>query len=229
MYRTTQLSCLLLLSLCSTLFGQATAVISGPTTGSPGDLVVLYTTGSIGDNFIWITPSNVQTLTCDKDKQIAFATGTAGKYKFTLISADKDANISYAEHTVTIGTPTNPSPPETGPAPTPTPAPPLNSLFELSKTNKPQDPDTSKQLVANIESATLVINDMCSRQKCPTVDEAARIYQANIQHAIALRPRGSQTNWVPWREALDVELEKLNPSDLDTIKLAYTEIAKGLR
>lgn len=217
---------LLILLLASSAYAEVRAVIGGPETASPGDLVVLTTTDSVGDNFVWIQPPGIQVLTCNSQEQLAFAVGTPGSYTFTLIAADKEAAIDFTTHTVVVGPTTPPEKPTPTPTPTPTPVP---ELADISKTTAPNDPPTANQIVLNIEAANKAINDLCAAKQCPTVEAASRIYQANIGHAIALRPRGSQTNWVPWRTALEAAMTKLNPTSLDLLHSAYKEISRGLK
>ena len=48
-------------SLCVTSFAQPVAKITGPKESPPGEMVVLSSTGSTGDNLKWIKPEGLQT------------------------------------------------------------------------------------------------------------------------------------------------------------------------
>lgn len=207
-------SILLLLLLASSAFAEVRAVITGPEQANPGDLVVLSAAESVGDNYIWIQPQHLQTFTCDS-KQLAFAVGTPGSYTFTLVAADKEAAIDYTTHTVVIGKPT--------PTPTPTPAPVPNSLTEISRSTAPNDPDTAFKIVENIESTISFIQ----ANQLP-VTEVRALFQANIGNALALRPRGSQANWMPWRKALEAEMTRVAPTTQPQLITAYKAVAAGL-
>ena len=218
---------LLLTLIPATVFAEVKAVISGPTEGKTGDLVVLYTEGSKGDNFKWITPEGLQTITCDQNKQIAFASGTANKYKFILIAVDKEANIDYGIHVVTIGPSVDPSPtPKPTPTPQPTPAP--KELKEISNQYKPNDPNTSQLLTKAINDAEKVVTDLCAKNQCPTTNEARTTYQNNIAYALVNRPRGDQNNWTTWRTELDKFITAHPPADLNSLISYYRDIKLGL-
>jgi hypothetical protein len=209
------------LLLALPLQADVKAIIEGPTTANTGDLVVLTTGGSIGDNFVWIMPDSIQTITCDADKQVAFASGKPGVFKFTLIAADITASIAYTQHTVTIGTPT--TPPENGPPDGPTPAPDLSKLTELSLANTPPDPNTQAVLRQSIHQVHTNIVTQCNAGACPSLAEAQVLYQTAITQALLTRPRGSQTNWIGWRKAIEAAIVQLKPTtiqDLQNIMLA---------
>ena len=206
---------LLLLLLTSSALAEVKAVISGPETANPGDLVVLYTTDSVGDNFVWIQPPKLQVLTCDSSKSLAFAVGTPGVYTFTLIAADTTAAIDYATHTVVVGTP---------PDPTPTPTPtPVTDFATISKSTAPADPETATRIVDAINLTAKFLAD-----KQPTVPEASKVYQTNIGAAFDLRPRGTQADWVPWRKALEAEFRK-HTLTVPALIGAYNQVALGLK
>ena len=205
------LAAFLLLTSC--VFADVKAVITGPETGNPGDLVVLRNTDAIGDNFKWITPKGIQTLECSG--ALAFATGTPGTYSFLLVAADKEAAIDVATHTVVIGKPTTPDPPP------PTPA---TDFAKISKDLAPDEPAIAAKIVENIKATTEFLqNNQLS------VQQAAALYQTNIGNALALRPRGSQADWLTWRKALEKEFQNTSIKDLDVLISAYNEIAKGLQ
>jgi len=216
------------LSLIPTLlFAQPKAVISGPSAGNPGDLVVLTSAGSIGDNMVWVIPEKLQVLTCDAQSQLAFASGTPGVFVFQLIVADTNADIDWIKHTVTIGTapddPTDPTDPDD-----PTPAPDLAELTELSKRYAPIDPPTAALIKNFIAQTTTNIAALCAAGQCPTVPVAMGSYQRTIGNALGSRPRGSQSNWMLWRTPIEAKIQEYNPQTIDALSAVMTAVAKGL-
>ena len=218
----------ILLLLPSLLFG-AEASISGPEAAKPGDLVVLSTADSQGDNFVWIVPQGIQTITCDGSKQIAFATATPGTLRFILVVADKEADIAYAEHTVVIGTPKAPVPEKPTPAPDQPEDPVAPSGFEsTSREFAPDDAATKQLIIKSILDATTNIKNQCNSGVCPALPQVINIYQRSIQDALASRPRGDQNDWTGWRNALEIKFVEFDPEDLDSIISAYRAVVKGL-
>lgn len=209
----------LLFFLCSTCFAQPKAVITGPSTGNTGDLVVLSTTGSIGDNFAWITPENLQTLVCGEGKDLAFSSGKSGSFRFILIATDREASIHFTSHTVVIGKLEPPKPPDP-----PDPPDPVSDLEEISRQYKPgSEPQVAALIVKNIRSTSnFIVSGLLS------VEDAATLYQANISNALALRPRGSQADWESWRKAVEAEFDSLAPETVKELTIYYEQVARGL-
>lgn len=200
-------SLLLFLLLCTPCLADVKAVINGPTQANPGDLVVLTTDGSSGDNYSWIMPENIQVMTCDAQSQVAFASGKPGKFTFILIAADKHASIAYSKHTVSIGN----APPE---EPGPVPAPDLSELTKLSQQFTPNDPETQQAIKQGIQAVSAT-----------TLPEAQKAYQLAIVTAIASRPRGSQSNWIIWRKEIDKAITTLNPQTSQELRNIMLAIA----
>lgn len=221
------LATVILALLTTPLFGQANAVINGPTEAKPGTLVILTTVGSVGDNFVWKLPEGLQVASCNTNEQIFFAVGDAGIYRFMLIAADKEANISYTEHIVTIG---QPPPEKPGPGPEPEPAPDLNNLTGLSRDEaaKVNDPDTQKLIKQWVTQTHTNIEALCGTSQCPSLEEAQQQYQQTIQNALATRPRGSQTNWVPWRQAINGAITLIAPTTVEQLQTIMLAVVKEL-
>jgi len=219
------------LSLIPTLlFAQPKAAISGPAVGNPGDLIVLTSAGSVGDNMVWVIPEKLQVLTCDAQSQIGFASGTPGVFVFQLIVADKNADIDWIKHTVTIGTapddptdPTDPTDPDD-----PTPAPDLDELTELSKRYAPIDAPTASLIKNFINQTTANLAALCAAGQCPTMPSAMDAYQRTIANALGSRPRGSQSNWMLWRAPIEARIQEYNPQTIDALSAVMTAVAKGL-
>jgi hypothetical protein len=80
------------------------AKIGGPAEAIVGDLVVLTSSESVGDNKLWIIDPAADGRTIECNETLAFAIGTPGRYEFTLVVADKEAQIdkSNALHTQVV-------------------------------------------------------------------------------------------------------------------------------
>ena len=216
------------LLLTSSLLADVSAVITGPTTARTGDLVVLSAKDAKGDNFSWIIPASLQVMQCNADQDLGFASGTPGVYTFYLIAADKSASIDYVSHTVTVTS--GGTLPDTPDDPEPTPALPLEELTKLSErlANEAND-DATAALIANyLEQTAANIKAMCAAGNCPTQTEAISAYQRTIGNALSQRPRGSQSNWVPWRKGIDEFVRKLKLETLEQLEAVYLAIANGL-
>lgn len=96
----------LILALCMpcSVFGQAKAVIEGPSEIQPGDLVILKSQGSTGKAFGWKLVNSDKTFLVFED-QCVFASGTPGDYIFVLGVLDEDAagpSGDLAVHTLKV-------------------------------------------------------------------------------------------------------------------------------
>lgn len=143
--------------LCSTVFGQADAVITGPDEAELGDLIILSSEKSKGDSFAWmLANSNKSFLQFDEGSKCVFASGTPGIYTFILAVSKADdgigSTISISKHSVVVGVNPNPNPqpdvPGPGPdvpdvpdVPSPNPTPDLEGneklIFEAWRKDKP--------------------------------------------------------------------------------------------
>lgn len=106
----------------------ASLEIEGPTTATPGDLIVLEARGD-SEAVRWFLGNSPKTfLPVDGGKRVVFASGTPGEYRFFAVGATVDAgkiSLDDDTHTVVIGTPgPAPVPPNPTPNPTPVPVPP---------------------------------------------------------------------------------------------------------
>jgi hypothetical protein len=94
----------------------AKAVIHGPDTVEPGDLLVLDATESQGDCFHWLlVNSHKSFLAVEDGRKLAFAAGTAQEYIFVLVvgvcAEGGSLSVDMAEHRVRVGgEPTPPDP-----------------------------------------------------------------------------------------------------------------------
>ena len=121
-------------------FAEVVAIIKAPTQVNVGDLVVLDSSDSKGDNQKWVIDPRAEGRYLELEKRIVFAIGTPGVYQFQLIVADKEANIDQVKHDIQVGSITTPIPPPINPPPT-TPVPPSpptdSSVLNAVKVNTP--------------------------------------------------------------------------------------------
>jgi hypothetical protein len=195
---------LALLLLSSTAQAQVLAVIKAPETANPGDLVILDSSTSVGDNRLWVVDPRVEGRYLILDDRIVFAIGTPGTYSFQLIVADTQAAISQVSHHVQIAGAVVPAPPTEPPPVVPSPD---RTVFKAVRaaTNFINDPPTAAQLKQALLSLP---------EKTP----------ATVQAAIGevLLKRADQTkDWFTfWRVPVN--------SAIDTAKLPYPEAVRQI-
>lgn len=221
------------------LLAQPEAKIIGPKQAPAGELVVLSSTGSTGDNLVWVRPDTIQTVQAGctlLDTQIFFSTTRPGKYEFWLIAADKEARISYARHTVEIsGSIVQPEPEQ----PTdPTPEPPTQpnpakwlKLQEASKANADRinDATTRSRLKSSLAATILSIDSKCDSGQCPTVSDAKAQVLQSIEGVLLSRTGASaRVDWTPWRKGNQAELDRLGLADVKDYSAALKAMAAGL-
>jgi hypothetical protein len=187
------------LFLCGSVFGQAAAVIEGPSKASPGELVVLNSWKSTGENYKWITPEGISTAQAGCtgiDSQIFFATPRPGSYTFLLIVTDKTAAIEYAKHTVVIGNPIAPEPPPE----LPTDPGDFAKLTELSKdnANRLNDAATKTALAKSLRAVVDAMKAECTNMRCPTLQSAQSRFVKAIEDTL-LQRQGASRN-VSWED-----------------------------
>lgn len=224
---------IVLLLWCSSAFAEVKAVISGPSEAQAGNLVVLSCSDSLGDNFLWITPDGLQTLSCgDLKKDLGFAVARNGTYEFILIASDKDAAIAYAKHSVKIvgSLPTQPDPGEPEEPEEPTPTPGLEKIAKQSASlaETLNDPATSASLRAAILAADKQIVTLCERGQCPTFAGAMHMMKSAISNSL-LRRSEPLKDWLNgWREPINESIKQLNPQDVDSYLAVMRAVASGL-
>ena len=221
--------------LCGSVFGQASAVIEGPSKALPGELVVLNSSKSVGDNHKWITPEGISTAQagCTAiDSQIFFATPRAGSYTFILIVSDKSAAIEYARHTVVIDG-SIPVDPPTDPVDPPTQPPSdFAKLVDLSKenANRLNDAATKSALAKSLRQVVNTMKAECSNQRCPTLQAAQSRFVKAIEDTL-LQRQGSSRN-VNWEDGWRIPNAKFLATQTFSSSAKYLEaceaITKGL-
>lgn len=224
---------LILLILCGSVLGQVSAVIEAPDKALPGELVVLSSKKSTGDNHKWITPEGISTAQagCTAiDSQIFFATPNKGSYTFYLVVTDKTAAIDFAKHTVVIGdgTSTPIDPPPVNP-----PVGDFSKLTELSKANslKLNDPMTRASLAGSLRQVTTQMKIQCANNQCPTLQGAQTLFVKTLEAVLLSRPKGPSrdANWEEgWRIPNAKWIMDAKITTVDRYLNACEAIAKGL-
>lgn len=181
------------LLLPSLALAEVTAVINAPDKVNIGDLVVLDSSESKGDNKLWVIDPKAEGRYLKLEHQIVFAIGTPGVYEFQLIVADKEANIGQVKHRVTVGPPV-----VIPPTPTPTDPPPVN-------------PPVGNNKVRNaVRAATAAVNDPPTAQAMRQAlinltDKSQESVKAEIAKVLFARgPESKNKSWdTLWREPVD--------------------------
>jgi hypothetical protein len=224
-------------SFCSVAFAQVEAIIVAPDKALPGELVVLNSSKSKGDNHKWITPEGISTAQagCTAiDSQVFFATPRAGSYTFYLIVSDKSASIDYAKHTVVIGD--SASPPTPGPIqPVPQPGNPgdFAKLTQISRANSLalNDPKTRASLAASLKPVVAQLKSLCDANQCPTLAAAQSRFIGTMEAVLLARPRGESRD-ANWEEVWRLPNAKfISDSKITSVAKgieAYDAIVKGL-
>lgn len=114
--------CLLLAGCGSS--SRATAIIDGPRSAKPGDIVVLSAESSTGQVFEWTADADCQIREFDGGRRIVLAPKKTGEHhtRLKVLSAAGGVLTSAStEHVLVVGD--GPSPPNPGPGPGPGPGP----------------------------------------------------------------------------------------------------------
>jgi hypothetical protein len=214
------------------------AVIDGPTTVAPGDLVILSGERSRASDFAWrLCNTEKSFLAVDGGRRCVFASGSPGKFTFVLAVAAGD-RVALAQHTVEITAPEPPPNPNPGP-PVPAPGPPEPDLppgkFNLARlardwalTTVLLDPaqrkETARSLAASFASMSAAI-------AAGTVSDPAEILARTL--AANQAALGSQRDaWKGWGAKLAQALEAFHAQgtlrSAESYATAWREIAQGL-
>ena len=239
-----------LAATCS--FAQPVAVITGPATAPAGELVVLSSASSTGDNFLWVIPEDkaqsVPRCTTTESK-VFFATAVPGTYQFILVVADKEAKMSYAIHHVTISSTVGPDPKPEDPKPEdpkpedpkpedPNPKPELGfgryeNLYQTSKMNSEQmaDPATRSALHQELEKTTAQLKVRCDSNNCPPLAEARAMITSTIERVLLQRKGESEdAPWASgWRVANNQWLAQVNITTTPEYVKAMMALTAGLK
>lgn len=204
------------------------ATIKGPSTALAGTLVFLSHEDAVGDNKVWVIPEELKSQSASCGTSVFFSIPTPGKYQFGLIVADKQANIAYSYHTITVTSPGVTTPPPTQPTPVPPVPPPtapnFDSIRVVSRTGVDNlvDPATTQLLQTNLLK---VINSLPA-----TLPEAKGAVTATIELCFSMRqPESRGKDWLNlWRIPLDREIAKFNPQDVGSYRECVKAMIRGL-
>lgn len=224
---------LILTLVASTAFAQVDAVIQGPAESLIGDLVVLNSGGSVGDNKVWMVDPAVSGRTIECADTLAFAVGTPGRYEFTLVVADKNADIDFARHVVTIRAsstippPVDPDPNDPNPTDPPPVVPPdTKALTELSRTKASalSDNATATALADSLKQA-------CETSKSKTLTEAKASVSSAFEATMLARVGSSRDkDWLrTWRMPINEAIDQRNPTDTAQYLALIVAVEHGLR
>jgi hypothetical protein len=227
------------LALClalvaSTAFAQPQAVIQGPGESIVGDLVVLNSGASVGDNKVWIVDPAASGRTIECAETLAFAVGTPGRYEFTLVVANKEAEIAFARHVVIVrvqGTTPPPVDPVDPVDPDPTDPPPVvpPNLKELTELSKSRAISLADNATANALADALKAAVAQSGPK-PLADAKTAISAAFESTMLARTGASRDKDWLrTWRVPINEAIDKLNPTTTAQYLAAVTAVEQGLR
>lgn len=208
-------SLLLALLLFTPLLAQPVANITGPAEVPPGELTLISSEGSVGDNLLWIKPEGLTVVQvgCEPiSQQLFFATTRVGRYEFILVVTDKDAQIAYHRHVVTIGKPPTPEPePEPTPAPDPDPEPDPSpdpvpepgrwgALTSVSKGNadSANDPETRALIKRVVGKRLEELKAECNSGRCPGL-ESVKLAISRSMDSVILNRTDRFAAWQVWR------------------------------
>jgi len=214
----------LFLQLSHQCFGEAKAVIKGPKEVLAGTLLFLSYEDSVGDNKVWMIPDDLKNTAATCGSNIFFSIPTPGTYKFTLIVADKEANISYATQEVVV---------KASLVPTPSP--------ETPETKPPAPVDTAS-ITAVSKSGVIALNDSTTTRALQTVltsvitkfnddlPTAKSMVSSSIETTFLFRSAESRSkDWLNlWRKPVEDEIKKLNPTTSAQYKEAIKAVIRGL-
>jgi hypothetical protein len=218
-------SLILFLMLVVPALGQEIkASIKGPNTALAGTLVFLSYEDAKGDNKVWIIPDDLKSQSASCGANVFFSIPTPGEYKFGLIVADKQANIDYSWHTITVTASIveSPQPPVTNPKPGDPPNYESIRLTSRAATETLQDPTTASLLTSSI--ANLI-------PKLPTyLPDAKGMVTSTIETCFGMRPPASRSkDWLNiWRIPVDKEIAKANPRTIEEYRECLKAVVRGL-
>jgi hypothetical protein len=154
----------------------------------------------------------VEELTRD-DTTRTFITYGPGTLEITIRMVDFDLKIWKTEkRTLEITPPEPPLPPK-----------PIVDLAQISYESRPNEPETISGLIANLKANTSYL------KLTPTeYERAVVLYKSAIGNALALRPRGSQADWLTWRKEVDAGIVKAKVTSTTELITAYEAVTDGL-
>lgn len=222
------------LSLVSGLAAYASppqAVIDGDKEVLPGDLIVLSAEDSTADPgaLVWILGnSEKRYLEVNGGRQLVFASGTPGQYRFYLVAAGVDGDRVLLDRAVHVVTVRGSSPVPPGPTPGPTPPTP--------------QPDGVLGLVKASREGLSRVSDPSGRTALASAQRAhaSAVAAGAFQDAGAIlngwrtanRMAVDSATWTPWGQAVSTALQALYAGGRlrsnSEWAAAFDEVAQGL-
>lgn len=223
-------------------YGQDTVpvpVITGPTGGQPGDLLILDASESSAKHFEWAV---VPTLSRDRltimpieDGKKCILVSVPGQYT-VILAVSTDAGVIMKKHVVTVSDYPGPGP-NPGPEPKP-PEPPRpqpdpefpDGKYDLAEKSykwakEVGDPGTAQSLANNFDSVSAQISAGALKSMLDIQKATKDLNSVSL--------KGKEDKWGPFTGPLKAELMKLNESgklrSFDDHAIAWAEIAQGLR
>ena len=227
-----------LLMTSSILADQPVIVLTGPSGGVPGDILILDASASKAEHFAWSVtpelPDGRQTIMPLENGTKCLITSVPGTYTVFLAISTADG-ISMKRHTVTVIGKNCPDDPQPQPGPQPKPPEP----------QPPQPlPDGKYKLAADAYRWAVAINDPTGAANLASAFETISSQAAaggfsGINEMLkatteANRAAVDRNKWLqPFFVPFDKRLSELNKSgdlrSIDDHATAWTEIAVGLR
>lgn len=206
------------------------AIIKGPTEVLAGTLLFLSNEDSTGDNKVWLIDEELKSQSASCGSNIFFAIPKPGKYRFGLIVANREAQIEYAYHTVTVkaypGTPPTTDPPVDPPTdPQPPTQLPLQEITKASKNGVVTlaDPTTAAALVVALEEVVGKLAD--------DLDSAKKQVTTAIETTLLFRsPASRSKDWLNlWRVPIQTILTNSPPRNTAEYKQVVQAMIAGLK
>ena len=206
------------------------AVLIGPVTASPGDLIVLDASKSIGvTKYSWSPAGHSGGfLEVDDGERIVMAYGSPGRYTFVLACAGivgDTLQLDQLVHTIVVG---KPAPPKPAPGPVP-PVPP--SRFGLTEVARKiavevNNPEGAAILANNYDAISSAISAGAYR----VVDEAFEAVAEKNRESLSAEQKNIWSNFaVQLPEKFKELFEQKVVHTLPQLAEAFLEVAKGLR
>jgi hypothetical protein len=229
----------------------ASLEIEGPSSATPGDLIVLEARGD-SEAVRWFLGNSSKTfLPVDGGKRVVFASGTPGEYRFFAVGATVDAgkiSLDDDTHTVVIGTP-GPAPVPPNPTPTPTPVPVPPEPTPTPPNPSPVIPDDAFGNVGRLTFDTVAKFGQSARSKAPATGslyceaaarlagdgDPARLF-VNVSAAMAWLKQERTATWgtdaAEWQKFVDTIAVPWNerwPMDKATAAEFLDAVGKALK
>lgn len=220
---------LLALLVVSTAQAAVDAVIQGPAEAFVGDLVVLNCGASVGDNKVWIVDPAAVGKTIECADTLAFAVGTPGRYEFTLVVADKEADIDFDRFVVVVNpqgsTPGPVDPPPIGDPPV-TPPADVAAFIALSRDKAAALGDNFTAL-ALADALRVVITGSAAN---PLPDARAAVAAAFEATMLGRTGASRDKDWLRgWRMPINEAIDKAVPTTTAHYLAIVSAVEQGLR